>query len=345
MTLEGAINFSENSDSIIYTMNSNQTGQYCAIIPKNTDGELSMLIDMNMKSSFDSLMNNNLTKEELIDKINEEYRYIKASYPFGMLILPMLDINLLESAINSNDKQKMFDETKKIGGITSELYKKLTDAGVEKSKINQKITIIETTESDTKFVEWLKNQMPNFVDGVTLEDLKTKYQVESIPPTNENPFANINPFTNVAVEEPNKKEDPQPSTTNIFETPTSESISESTNKETTESSPEVSTVTNNIFESPTNEIKEEVTSSEPNQTISEPKPIQNTPLENTTIITPTDPLQPTPVPEQATTTHEEVESAPKSGGFANLLILLVILIGVTIVSIELGKFLYNTYGA
>ena len=34
----------------------------------------------------------------------------------------------------------------------------------------------------------------------------------------------------------------------------------------------------------------------------------------------------------------------KSNGFVNLAILLVILVGVTLVSIELGKFLYNTYG-
>ena len=40
----------------------------------------------------------------------------------------------------------------------------------------------------------------------------------------------------------------------------------------------------------------------------------------------------------------EVKVTKKSNGFVNLAILLVILVGVTLVSIELGKFLYNTYG-
>ena len=35
----------------------------------------------------------------------------------------------------------------------------------------------------------------------------------------------------------------------------------------------------------------------------------------------------------------------KSAGFANLLIILVVLVGVTIASIELGKFLFNTFGS
>ena len=42
---------------------------------------------------------------------------------------------------------------------------------------------------------------------------------------------------------------------------------------------------------------------------------------------------------------EEVQEEHKaSKGIANLLILLVILVGVTLASIELGKFLYNVYG-
>ena len=56
MTLEGANNFSENSNSTIYTINSQQTGQYSIVMPKNTDKEISMLIDLNMKPAFDSVL-------------------------------------------------------------------------------------------------------------------------------------------------------------------------------------------------------------------------------------------------------------------------------------------------
>lgn len=336
MTLEGANNFSENDSSIIYTMNSTKTGQYSIVMPKNIDGELMMLVDLNMKESFDALINNLSTKESLVGQINDEYKYIKNSYPGGILVFPMLDINSLTNSINSGDKQKMFDETKKIGAITSEIYNKLSEAGIDKSKINQKIIIVEKTFADNKFVTWLKEQMPNFVDGVSFEEIKSK--LSQGPATD--PFANINPFTGEA------------STANN-QTPTNDIFgSNNLKQENTE-------VKNDIFSTPTVNNQPTTVSNDnvnPNTVndVFEPQPIQNTSLESTQILTlpPASELksEPTLEPQPSVNTNSEEDDSineidKKSGGFANLLILLVILIGVTVASIELGKFLYNTFGA
>lgn len=344
MTLEGANNFSENSNSTIYTINSQQTGQYSIVMPKNTDKEISMLIDLNMKPAFDSVINNSMTKESLVQQINEEYTYINNTYPSGVLVFPMLDINLLTSSINSGDKQKIFDETKKIGSITSEIYKKLNDAGVDKSKINQKIIIVEKTDVDNKFVSWLEEQMPNFVDGISYNELKNK---QSNQPSSSDPFASINPFTGET-----SKVQTAPPTNDIFaSSPSPQSqVSEQQN---------ISEQTNDIFsqsKQDTNQ-KETVNPTNANEQndIFEPKPIQNSHLETTQVLQ-TAPEQqnqttsPTTPTTNTTPTVESEESQvneldKKSGGFANLLILLVILVVVTVVSIELGKFLYNTFGA
>ena len=54
MTLAGANNFSENSNSTIYTINSQQTGQYSIVMPKNPSLTLlqkNIHLDL-IKSSF-----------------------------------------------------------------------------------------------------------------------------------------------------------------------------------------------------------------------------------------------------------------------------------------------------
>ena len=71
MTLNGANKFSENQNYEIYTMNSQDTGRCAVVLPKNLNNGISMLVDLNMKSNFDDLINNVITKDDLIGKINE----------------------------------------------------------------------------------------------------------------------------------------------------------------------------------------------------------------------------------------------------------------------------------
>ncbi|MBR3161908.1 MAG: hypothetical protein IKF19_04180 [Bacilli bacterium] len=324
MTLDGANIFNENDTITIYTMNSIQTGQYSAVVPKNMNDKVNMLVDLNMKSSFDALINNTKDKDSLVKEIEEEYSNIAGAYPSGVLVLPMLDLNELTDSINSNDKQKMLDETKKIGSITSELYNKLSSSGIDKSKINQKIVIVEKTDIDNKFVNWLKEQMPDFVDGVSYDELKTKGVDTS-----------VNPFTGdvSAAAEP---------VNDIFGAPATEApATEVTPVEVSESTGAGTPA----IDSNTQTVEPQV--SEDTDAIAEPKPITDTKLETTQAI-PNDLEKAenkveTPATDSNTVETHEIDK--KSGGFANLLILMVILVGVTIASIELGKILYNTFGS
>ena len=331
MTIEGANSFSENDNSTIYTMNSTQTGQYCVIIPKNTDNSINMLVDLNMKNSFDSLANNTTDKDSLIKEITEEYNNIASKYPSGILVLPMLDTTELGNIINSNDKQKMLDETKKIGSITSEIYQKLSSAGIDKSKIDQKIIIVEKTENDNKFVSWLKEQMPNFVEGAKYEEL-SKNNVDS---ANEN----VNPFTGETTEAiPTPTNDIFGAPAPVEPAPVPEPVPSPEPVENVETTPEPT------VEEPSAENTEEENAEEP---AVEPQPITDTKLETTQAIPNVEEVPASTPVEPATneTTEEAHELDKKSGGFANLLILAVILIIVTIASIELGKFLYSNFGA
>ena len=330
MTLEGANNFSEGINGTIFTMNGTQTGQYCVVIPNNTDGNINILVDLNMKKSFDSLMNNTINKDSLVKEINDEYDNIVSKYPGGVLVLPMFDIGELTNSINSNDKQKMFDETKKIGSITSELYQKMGNAGIDKSKIDQRIILVEKTDIDNKFVAWLKEQMPNFVDGVSYDELNNK-------DTSSN--ENVNPFTGEAV-----SATPEP-VNDIFSVPVEDApVSQPAPVSEKSVAPEVEDVPVENKE----QVQEDSTSVSSDPVV-EPQPVTETKLETTqavpTVDDNTDSNNVEPVKTEKTEEVETHEIDKKSGGFANLLILLVILVVVTVVSIELGKFLYNTFGA
>ena len=358
MILEGANKLKEDINNSIYAINSTTAGQYCVVVPNNASGTYNMLIDLHKKHLYDEVSQGTKTKDSLLDELTNEYEKVKTQYPCGLLIIPMINEEEYLSAIKTLDKQKMFDETKKIGAITSELYKKLIDSGIEKQKIDQKIIMIQKQAEDEQYVNWLKEQMPGFVEGVSLEK---KEEVK----TNENPFMGTDIFGTTSQEvnnNENKEQTPTPVVTptenitqnvtgGIFDsTPTTQeqpapvnpipttnnntSLFESPQENNPQPAPSIPEPVNTPVESP-----KEVQTPTPE----EPKAIQNTALEGTTAFSP---IPNTPQqPVENTQPEQTEEGRKKSGGFVNLAILLVVLIVVTIVSIELGKFLYSVYGA
>lgn len=383
MKLEGANAFSENNLFTIYTVNSMISGEYAVVMPKEVMGTVNMLIDFHQKSFFDNLISGSKTKDDLMKVLEREYNFIKNTYANFMLVLPMFDENSYISIVNSKDKQKMFDEVKKIGAITSEVYKKVTESGINAQNIDQKIIVLEKTNEDTSFVEWLKEQMPNFVEGL-------KYQEEKKEVVN--PFMGVNPFGPAPVENPTSTT-VQSSGNSIFDTPVTpqpavqpEPVVTPTIEATPNndifgtSAPQTPTPvqqssnetpienTNSIFGNPTPtqptvEPTQQVQSTMPNigfstptenvsTPVATPQPINTVDLEGTTAFRPIpgdttqiqnpNPTTATPVEEKSIEEVQEEHKASK--GIANLLILLVILVGVTLASIELGKFLYNVYG-
>lgn len=383
MKLEGANAFSENNLFTIYTVNSMTSGEYAVVMPKEVMGTVNMLIDFHQKSFFDNLISGSKTKDDLMKVLEGEYNFIKNTYTNFMLVLPMFDENSYTSIVNSKDKQKMFDEVKKIGAITSEVYKKVTESGFNAQNIDQKIIVLEKTNEDTSFVEWLKEQMPNFVEGL-------KYQEEKKEVVN--PFMGVNPFGPTPVENPTSTT-VQPSGNSIFDTPvtpqpavqpepvvtptieatpnndifgtatpqTSSPVQQPSNETPVEN-------TNSIFGNPTPtqptvEPTQQAQSTMPNigfstptenvsTPVATPQPINTVDLEGTTAFRPIpgdttqiqNPNPPTATPAEEKSIEEVQEEHKASKGIANLLILLVILVGVTLASIELGKFLYNVYG-
>lgn len=417
MKLEGANILKEDSTYTIYAFNSETAGQYCVTVPNEPKETINMLIDLHEKKLFDEVTAGTKTKEDFTKVIEEEYLNIKGVFPCGILITPMLNEDEYSNAVNNLDKQKMFDETKKIGAITSELYKKLIENGIEKQKINQKIKIVEKNETDDKYINWLKEQMPNFVEGVSLakeetpveqpktetvndifnnqpkeEENKTEptpqeepvpapigiveesapvlppvsEQVETEMPKIEGIFDNEPEPTPPQVEQPKEEKEAELPKENVDifgipqeqpqVTPQSEPIQEEPSTPAEPVSPELpkeEVVEPAPQEAPIELPKEEPTpTSEPTQSneettekteepIQEPKAVQDVALEGTTA------FSPIPNNPQETVENQQVEETPKkrSGGFVNLAILLAVLIVVTIISIELGKFLYSVYGA
>ena len=379
MTLEGANAFLENENFTLYTVNSLSSGDYAVVMPKSVMGMINVLIDFHQKGNFDALQTGSKTKEDLLNEVNSTYKIAKSTYSNFILVYPMLNENDYVNVVRSNDKQKMFDEVKKIGAVTSEIYKKITESGMDASKIDQKIIILEKTTEDTDFVTWLKGQMPNFVEGLKIVEEK-KEEV--------NPFMGMNPFGPAPVQEKvveNTTPSVAPTTgSSIFDnvapsTPVPPVTPNPVSSVTEEVKPQ--TVSNDIFASPvantpvnetvptsngqveqqasSNSIFGEpsVSSSSANNaslntppTTEAPKPVNSVDLEGTTAFRPI-PGDTTQVQENMQSlvneakSIEEVQAEHKgSKGIANLLILLVILVGVTIASIELGKFLYNVYG-
>ncbi len=363
MILEGANKLKEDSLYTVYAMNSTTAGQYCVVMPNNINDTLNMLIDLHEKSLFDEVASETKTKDDLINALEKEYEQVKTKYPFGILIVPMIKEDEYANAVNTLDKQKMFDETKKIGAITSELYKKLTESGVEKQKINQKIIMIEKEEVDGKYVNWLKEQMPNYVEGISLGEKKEETPV---PQETTNIFGI--PTEEVKNEAPSEPIAPQleeaPKTDGIFDNnpippATQEPIpTPPLETPTIPQAPTVPTENVDIFgipkeqpaapvsniETPTPAVPEQAPPQESPTLITpeEPKAVQNVALEGTTTFSAI-PNNPQQTVENAN--QPQPEEGKKSNGFVNLAILLVVLIGVTIVSIELGKFLYSVYGA
>ena len=378
MKLEGANAFSENNLFTIYTVNSMTSGEYAVVMPKEVMGTVNMLIDFHQKSFFDNLISGSKTKDDLMKVLEGEYNFIKNTYSNFMLVLPMFDENSYISIVNSKDKQKMFDEVKKIGAITSEVYKKVTESGFNAQNIDQKIIVLKKTNEDTSFVEWLKEQMPNFVEGLKYQEVKQ----EAV-----NPFMGVNPFGPAPVENPTSTT-VHPSGNSIFDTPvtpqqvvqpepvvaptpnndifgnstpqTSSPVQQPSNETPVES-------TNSIFGNPTPiqptvEPTQQTQSTMPNigfstptenvsTPVATPQPINTVDLEGTTAFRPipgdTTQVQntnPSSQPVEEKSIEEVQEEHKASKGIANLLILLVILVGVTLASIELGKFLYNVYG-
>lgn len=377
MTISGANAFLENEEFTLYTMNSISSGEYAVIVPKMVNGMVKVLIDLHEKNFFDGLKDGVKSKDDLVSLVQNASRFIKNTYTDFILVYPMFNEEEYISVVHSSDKQRLFDEVKKIGSVTSEIYKKIIESGFDARSVDQKIIILEKTDEDTQFLGWLKEQMPSSVEGL-------KY-VDENKEVSTNPFMNMNPFHN-NVEEEKKEEvisNPIPNTgSSIFDNvtpsvpvspvvPSDSSVvgqeEEVQNDIFAQSLPNVSTSNATVESAPVSDVKVEASnptnsifgdasvssvpaSPVPSANEDAPKPVNTVDLEGTIAFRPL-PGDTTQVknedisPVNEAKSIEEVQEEHKtSKGIANLLILLVILVVVTLASVEFGKFLYSVYG-
>lgn len=371
MILEGANLFYENDNVAIYMVNSQNAGKYSLVLSKNIGNSLEMVVDVHREKLFNEVQFGSKSKDDLVNDFTSLYNSVVSKVSDGLVVIPMLNEVEFTNIVSIKDKQKMFDETKKIGAITSEIYSKLTNAGVSKGIINQKLLFIVENDTDREFVEWLKSQMPNFVDALSLNNGNENEVVEAASPVVNDIFASVQE-SEVKIESPSVNTQKNVSSP-IFDNTAPVSSEPVVANSSVDNVNEMPLENNSFFTSPqqeqyinnlnipkenvdvfgvkvdssasanvgvNNNVQEEVK-------LEEPKPVESSHLEGTMTFEAINSNQ-VSVQEQNNDTSDSsgnvVESRSKNG-FVNLLILLVVLVVITIVSIELGKFLYSVYGA
>jgi len=172
--------FAKDAKFTIYSMGTENTGLYFACVPNELKSSLKVFVDLHKKSDFNMYreVNDPMKREELVGRLREVNNFVNGMNHSGVYVMPMIEISDVLS-LDENAKNEEFNRVfKMIAGCTTEISSKLNNASNGEKTIEQAITIIEQTESDKIFIEWLKKQFPTFVMGVTLDDLRKQYQLE-----------------------------------------------------------------------------------------------------------------------------------------------------------------------
>lgn len=115
-------------------------------------------------------------KDEIISEIDDIKKMIAGINKNGIYIIPDIPLDMLYEASLENDNKK-FEQILNdvIKPIIQDAYTIMKDYGSKDRTINQVINWIKQTESDTKFIQWIEINMPNFAYGITIDDLKNYY--------------------------------------------------------------------------------------------------------------------------------------------------------------------------
>lgn len=172
--------FAQNADYTIYSMGNENTGIYYASIPNNLKSSLKIFVDLHKKDDFSMYkdIKDPLKRQELITKLTEVNKFINNMNKTGIYIMPNIDVTAIEKLDDHSRIEEYNRMFKMIASCTNDVSKALNSTANGKKTIEQAITIIAQTESDKHFIEWLKQQYPMYVVGITLDDLRKQYQLE-----------------------------------------------------------------------------------------------------------------------------------------------------------------------
>ena len=115
-------------------------------------------------------------KKDIVAEIDKIKKMVSAMNKDGIYVLPDIPLEELKEAAKENDNKK-FDKLKnnRIQPIISDIYLRIKNFDNAQRTVDQLIYFIKRTESDTKFVQWVEISLPNFVKGITYEQLKRYY--------------------------------------------------------------------------------------------------------------------------------------------------------------------------
>jgi len=152
-----------------------------------------------------------LSKKDVINEIDEIKKMIASLNKDGIYLLPDIPVSELDEAARENDGKKYNKIlSEKINPIIAEVYKTLSSYSTAQQIINQVIIFVKQTESDRKFIDWIEINIPNFIHGVTYEEIKKFYyqqlsqEIGAIK--KEEIFENPSKYKNEVIESKNHEE-------------------------------------------------------------------------------------------------------------------------------------------
>ena len=115
-------------------------------------------------------------KEDIIKEIDDIKKMVSAMNKDGIYVLPDIPLEKLKDAAKENDNKKfsqLLNNT--IQPIISDIYLRIKSYDNASRTVDQLIYFVKQSESDTKFVQWLEINLPNFVKGISYNEIKKYY--------------------------------------------------------------------------------------------------------------------------------------------------------------------------
>lgn len=115
-------------------------------------------------------------KREIVEEINEIAKMLAAINKNNTYLLPNIPVAELEDAAKENDNKKFSRILNtQVQPMLYEANRVLRSYDTAERTVNQVINFVKQTESDTKFIQWLEINLPNFIHGVTYDELRKYY--------------------------------------------------------------------------------------------------------------------------------------------------------------------------
>ena len=341
---KGSINQNLNEISGKYTQISTEHPNSILIIPILNENTVNLMDKQNLFNR----------KEKIMNVVNKLY----------------LELTTKNVNVKVNNKIKIIEEKPEDETFVNWFKEQLREGGFNPNTV-EGIKLAPKEESNVL--------AGNNIFGIANEEAKVEApapapqtndifaQPATTTPAQEQPTASVSPVPETPTPQANdvfgapteKKEEPAPipapvateqvqeapQATNLFATPQASTAEPAPIPAPVATEPVQAPQATNLFTAP------QAPTAEPAPAPTVQEPVAPTPVQDKVLDDGTTTFSPIPnTPEQTAAPQQENANVKtltrkKSGGFVNLAILLVVLVIVTIISIELGKFLYSVYGA